>query len=121
MVSRYPRDVPEKENMEIFINNLNSETSYQLRFQCIPSFAELIENGIQVEEACIKKGTLKFFKEGTNSSNTYPFNNQNNTLDKSKFWTRNKNVVNDGGVDASDMKSKQPILALSGNPQSNKN
>lgn len=121
MVSRYPRDMLEKEKMEIFIDNLNSEMSYQLKLQCIPSFAKLIENEIQVEEVCIKKGTLKFFKEGDNSSNTHPFNNNNNnnnTLDKSIFWTRNKKIVNDGVVEANDVKSKQPVLALSGNPQS---
>lgn len=78
MVSRYPQDVPEKEKMEIFIDNLNSEISYILKLQCIPSFTKLIENGIQVEEACIKKGTLKFFIKGTNSSNSH-FNNQNKT------------------------------------------
>ncbi|GLJ36901.1 hypothetical protein SUGI_0745910 [Cryptomeria japonica] len=119
MVSRYPRDVPEKEKMEIFIDNLNSEMSYILKLQCIPSFAKLIENGIQVEEACVKKGTLKFFKEGTNSSN---YNNpNNNNLDKSRFWTRNKNNGNEGGNESNDPKSKQPVLELSGNPQATKN
>ncbi|GLJ31915.1 hypothetical protein SUGI_0642360 [Cryptomeria japonica] len=116
MVSRYPRDIPEKEKMEIFIDNLNGEMSYRLKLQCIPSFAKLIENGIQVEEACVKKGTLKFYKEGTNSSN---YNNQNNTnLNKSRFWTRNKN---EGNNETHDPKSKQPVLALSENPQNTKN
>ncbi|GLJ13935.1 hypothetical protein SUGI_0222690 [Cryptomeria japonica] len=122
MVSRYPRDVSEKEKIEIFIDNLNSEMSYILKLQCILSFAKLIENGTQVEEACVKKGTLKFFKEGTNSTNSH-YNNQNNNnnLDKSRFWTRNKNTTHEGGNEANDVKSKQPVLALSGNPQATKN
>lgn len=101
VVSRYPRDVPEKEKMEIFIDNLNSEMSYRLKLQCLPTFTKLIKNGIQVEEASIKKGTLKFLKEGVSSSNNNTYNNQNNNnnSDKSKFWTRNKNIVNDGVVD----------------------
>ena len=54
--------------MEIFIDNLNGEMSYRLKLQCIPSFTKLIENGIQVEEACVKKGTLKFYKEQTHQT-----------------------------------------------------
>lgn len=63
MISRYPRDVPKKEKMGIFIDNLNDEMSYQLKLQYLPTFTKLIENGIQVEEASIKKGTLRLSKE----------------------------------------------------------
>lgn len=115
MVSRYPRDVPEKEKMEILIDNSNDKMSYQLKIKFLPSFQKLIENGIQVEEVSIKKGTLKFSKEGASSSNNNTYNNQyNNNLDKSKFWTRNKNVFNYGVVDANNVKSKQLVLNLSG-------
>lgn len=111
MVSRYPSDVPQKEKMDLFIDNLNDKMSYQLKIQCLPTFQKLIKNGIQVEEASIKKGTLKFSKEGFISSNNAYNNNYYNNSDKSKFWMRNKNVVNDGVVD--NVKPKQPMLNLS--------
>lgn len=97
--------------MEIFIDNLNDEMSYQLKLQCLPSFKKLIKNGIQIEEASIKRGTLKLSKEGASSSNNNYNNNYYNNSDKSKFWTRNKNVVNDGVVN--NVKTKQLVLNLS--------
>lgn len=106
--------------MEIFIDNLNDEMSYQLKLQCLPSFQKLIDNDIQIEEALIKKGTLKFSKEGYSSSNkNYNNNYYNNNSDKSKFWTRIKNVINDGVVDANHVKSKQPVLNLLGTTPTN--
>lgn len=97
--------------MEIFIDNLNAEMSYHLKLQCLPSFKKLIENDIQIEEASIKKGTFKFSKAGASSSNNTYNNNYYNNYDKSKFWTMNKNVVNDGVLD--NVKAKQPMLNLS--------
>lgn len=42
--------------MIIFIKNLASEMTYQLKMQCTTSFDKLIENGIQIEEAMVEKG-----------------------------------------------------------------
>lgn len=121
MVQKYPCDIAEKEKMEIFINNLNSEMSYQLKLKYLPTFTKLIKNGIQVEEVCIKKVTLRLSKDDviSLSNNTYSNQYNNNNSNKSKFWTRNKNVVNDGVVDPNNVKSKKPVLTLSSNTQSN--
>lgn len=86
-ISRYPWTVLEKDKLEIFIDNLNDEMSCQLKLQYLPSFQKLIDNGIQIEEALIKKGVLKFSKEGASSLNNNYGNNyyNNNNSDKSKF------------------------------------
>lgn len=100
--------------MKIFIDNINDEMSYQLKLQCLPSFQKLIENGIQIEEALIKRGTLIFSKEGYSSSNNNYNKNYYNNSNKSKFWTWNNSVVNDGVVEANNVKTKQPVLNLLG-------
>lgn len=60
---------------------------------------------------------MKLSKEGANFSNNYINNNKktNNNADKSKLWTRIKNIVNDGVVDIHNVKSKQSVLNLSSN------
>lgn len=82
--------------------------SYALKMQCPPSFNKMVENGIKIEETLVKKGVLKLHREGNNSSN-----NTHNNVDKIKFWNRNRNIVNNGIVDANTMKSKKPIFNLS--------
>lgn len=79
-----------------------------LKLQCPPSFEKIVENGIKIEEALVKKGVLTLQKEGNNPSN-------NNNTDKLKFWKRNINIVNDGIVDGNNVKPKQPIFKLSSN------
>lgn len=54
LFARYPRLVPNNENMDIFIDNLNDEMSYVLKLQCPPSFEKMVENGIKIEEALVK-------------------------------------------------------------------
>jgi len=76
----------------------------------------VIEMGLFIEKAMIAKGQIKIYKDTPNSSYT---------MDKSKFWTKNKNVVNDGVVDAkvAALKQQQAILTLKGeasNAPSNK-
>lgn len=79
--------------------------------QCPPSFKKMIDNGIGIEEAMVKKGELKIYKEGVNSP---PNNNiDNNNNDKPKFWNRNRNIVNDGIVNNNNVKPKQPVFNLS--------
>lgn len=94
--------------MDIFIDNLNEEMSYALKMQCPPIFNKMVENGIKIEEALVKKGVLKLQREGNNSSN-----NTHHNSDKIKFWNRNRNIVNDGIIDANTVKPKQPIFNLS--------
>ena len=84
--------------------------SYRVHLQCPPNFKKLIENGVKIEEAMVKKGELKLYmKDNGNSSN---HNNSNNNNDRSKYWNKNKNVVNDGVVDNKNIKTTQPILNL---------
>ena len=52
--SRYAHPIPKKEKMEIFIDNLNGEMSYRLQLQCPPTFENLIENGMKIEDALVK-------------------------------------------------------------------
>lgn len=100
LFNRYPKLMLDHENMDIFIDNLTSEMTYRIKLQCPPIFVKMIENGLKIEDAMVKKGELKLYKEGNNSSNSFNNNNNNNhNNDKPKFWTRNINVVNDGVVD----------------------
>lgn len=69
MFNRYPRDVPDQEKMDIFIDNLISEMSYQLRMQCPSSFPKMIENGLKIENAMVKKGELKLYNNLYNNNN----------------------------------------------------
>lgn len=73
------------------------------------TFEKMIENGIKIKEAMVKKGVLKLFKGGANS-----FNNTNKNNDKPKFWNRNRNILNGGLVDTNNLKQKQPIFNLPG-------
>lgn len=107
---RYPCTVPEYEKMDIFIDNLNDQMSYYLKMQGNQSFGKIIDNGIRMEDAMIKKGELKIFKEGVHPPNNTKNNNHNH---KPKFWNRNHDVVNDGIVDNNNMKPKQPVFNLS--------
>lgn len=112
--SRYPCLLPEKEKMDIFIDNISSKMSYQLQLQCPPSFQKMIDNGIKIEEALIKRRISKFSKEGTSFSNNYNNNNKNanNNTHKSKFWMRNKNIINDGVVKIHNVKIKTTSVEL---------
>lgn len=69
MFNRYPRDVPDQEKMDIFIDNLISEMSYRLKIQCPPSFAKMIENGLKIKDVMVKKGELKIYNNSYNNNN----------------------------------------------------
>jgi hypothetical protein len=82
LFARYPRHIPEKEKMEIFIDNLNGEMSYRLQLQCLPTFKNLIENGMKIEDALVKRGVLKIHNDNN------PSNSSNH--EKPKFWQKYK-------------------------------
>lgn len=104
LASKCSYDMPEKQLLEMFVHNLHPDLSYQIQIQCPTSFTKVIEMGLFIEKAMIAKGTLKLYKDTPPS---------NYTTDKSKFWTKNKNVVNDGVVDAKAAAPKQqPIFTL---------
>lgn len=59
-------DIPiqylKRKKIDIFIDNLNRNMSYQLQMQCLPSFDKLTDNGIKIEDALVKRGMLKLSK-----------------------------------------------------------
>ena len=84
--------------------------SYRVQLQCLPTFKKLIENSVKIEEAMVFKGELKLY---TKDNRTFlNNNNSNNNNDQSKYWNKNKNILNDGVVDNKNIKITQPILNL---------
>ena len=64
---------------------------YELKIKSPSTSAKLMKKGASIEDALIHKGILK-----TNKYNT----NMKSFTDKAKFFSKNKNVTNDGIVDA---------------------
>lgn len=94
--------MPEQHQNELFQKNLVPELSRPLISQCIKSFQKLTNKGLALKCVLLEEGTLKHYQKLTQSSSSY----QN---DKPKFWSKNKNVVNDGVTDA---KRVQIVAAL---------
>lgn len=69
------------------------ELSRPLTSQCIKSFQKLTDKGLALERVLLEEGTLKHYQRS--SQNSSPYHN-----DKPKFWSKNKNVINDGVTDA---------------------
>lgn len=101
--------------MEIFISNLIEEIEFHLEIKGTNSFAEVITQGLKTKKALIKKGLVKIYKDNKDS----PFPNYNS--DKPKFWNKNKNVVNDGIVDARTVKNAQPVVKFAGQTPTHNN
>lgn len=107
LFARYAHPIPEKEKMKIFIDNLNDEMSYRLELQCAPTFEKMIENGLKIKEALVKRGVLKIYNEGNNSANSSKHYNSN---DKPKFWQRSKNFGNNDV--AAETQNAKPVFNL---------
>ena len=60
--------------------------SYRLELQCPPTFEKVIENGLKIKEALVKRGVIKHYSETSNNTNHYGNN------DKPKFWQKNRNT-----------------------------
>lgn len=74
--------------VNIFIENLHPKIALHLQLQCVTTFYEVIENGLTIEKALIVEGVIKIYKD-------QKYNNQTSNK-KPKYWSKNKNVVNDG-------------------------
>lgn len=93
---------------------------FHLEVKYSDSFVEVIAQGLKIEKALIKKGLVKIYKDCPRPT----YNN-----DKPKFWSKNKNIVNDGIVDARIFKIAQPMIKIvkrvdnrnNNNPNPNKN
>lgn len=70
---------------------MHANINYQLMMLCPRNFEETIEKGILIERALIARGVIKLYipKDQPCTSNEKP-----------KIWAKNKNVTNDGVVDA---------------------
>ena len=78
---------------------------YELKIKSPSTISKLMKKGASIEDALIRKGILKTNKDNTN---THPSN------DKAKNFSKNKNVTNDGIVDACTISTRQPQLTLKG-------
>lgn len=71
------------------------------------SLKQITKKDLKCKKGFVEQGTIKY---GTSINNT------NN--DKSKFWSRNKNVTNDGVVDTRIVNKSKNIVSLQGKIQS---
>lgn len=99
--------IPKTEQVDMFSENLIPNIKYPRQMQCLISFKQINEKALKCEKGLVEQGIIKY---GTFTNNT------NN--DKSKFWSRNKNVTNDGVVDARTVNRSQLIESLQGPIQS---
>lgn len=82
--------------------------SYRVQLQCPPNFKQLIENGIKMEGAMVWKGEIKFYsRDNAIFSNSNNNNNSTSNNEKSKYWNKNKNIMNAKVVDNQNIKSQQ--------------
>jgi hypothetical protein len=100
--SRYPRQIPENEKIDIFVDTLVLELYYDLRKQLFTSFNDMVESAYHIEDVAIKKGDIVINKDK---------NGNGHGKDKNKPWNKNKYIVNDGVVDVP--KSKESTFHLS--------
>lgn len=97
--------MPQEQQVETIIAKLEGELSFQLKIQCITTYDQLIPKALNIERALIAQGYTPTYKD--NSQSTSQRNDKPNT------WAKNKNVTNDGVVDA-----KVIINAPRSNPHS---
>ena len=62
-----------------------------------------MKKGASIEDALVYKGVIKINKDNANT---------NSSTEKAKFFSKNKNVTNDGIVDAQTISTAQPKITL---------
>ncbi|GLJ20143.1 hypothetical protein SUGI_0365630 [Cryptomeria japonica] len=97
LASRCSCEIPQKQMVEMFTQNVNKDIGYDLRKACLSTFKDVIEKGLATERVLIEQGLIKIFKE-----NKDDFKGK----DKPRFWNKNKNTANDGVVDANTVRLK---------------
>lgn len=103
---RYPIHILETKQVDIFSENLIPPVNYPLQMQWLSTFKEITEKGVKCEKGLLEQGILKGSKDSSASNITGE--------DKPKFWSINKNVTNDGVVDAHVVNRVQPAVSLQG-------
>lgn len=96
----------------MFVENLKSKLKYPLQVHCCATFVDLVEKGMTLENFLIAQGELTYGNKNTH--------NQQTPNDKSRFWSYNKNVTNDGVIDTKVVNKTGPTLTLKA-PNVNKN
>ena len=89
MHSRYSRQLPKREKIDIFVNTLVLELYYDLRKDLFSSFNDMIERMYCIENVIIKNGNIVINRDTRGNGNG---------KDKSKSWNKNRYVINDGVV-----------------------
>ena len=78
------------EKLDIFADNLLPDFGYKVQLQGPRTFEDLVTQAIRIEEFMIKKGELTLHRDTRQSSTS---------RDKSKYVSKNREVVHDGVVD----------------------
>ena len=103
LYSRYPCQLPKRENIDIFVNTLVPELYYDLRKQLFSSFNDMVESAYCIEDVAIKKGDIVINKD---------IRGYGNGKDKNKSWNKNKYVVNYGVVEIPKAKELLPKIIV---------
>ena len=84
--------MPEEQREETIIAKLERELSFQLKMQCITTYDQLIPKALNIERALITEGYTPTYKDNPQSTSQ--------SHEKPRTWAKNKNVTNDGVVNA---------------------
>ncbi|XP_059070447.1 uncharacterized protein LOC131860098 [Cryptomeria japonica] len=103
LVSQCSVEIPEEQQVNLFIQNLIPKMMYELKLKGPSTIAKLIKKGIDIEDALIAKGVIKVNKDN---------NNLTKSSDRNKFWSKNKNVTNEGVVDARTVSTSQAKFVI---------
>ena len=76
---------------------------YELKIKSPSTTAMLMKKGASIEDSLVRKGVIKINKDNAKS---------NFSTDKVKFFSKNKNVTNDGIVDARTISTAQPKITF---------
>lgn len=83
-------NISKEQQVNLCIENLVPNLMYELKIKSKNTIGKLMKKGASFEDSIIQKCILKTNKENTN---------RNLSNDNPKFFSKNKNVTNDGIVD----------------------
>jgi hypothetical protein len=75
----------------MFISNAHPSLAHHMTMNCLKTYKDIKEKGMGLEKGLIKDGIIKIYKENTQD--------QPQSNDKSLYWNKNKNPVNDSAPD----------------------
>lgn len=87
LIRKFPQDIPISYQVELFQCNLFPEMSHPLSCQCLETFEEVTKNGLSLDRVLLEQGILRPYQKNSQGSSSN---------DKSRYWSKNKNIVNDG-------------------------